>query len=326
MARAAEFGQPGVLSGEPAKSVLFAPLFVSGAPNGVVSLQNLDREDAFSQSDMDLLSTIAASLSVALENARLIDETRQRAAELAIINSVQQGLAEQLEMQGMYDLVGDKIQEIFDAQVVDIAIYDERTNLVRFPYTIERGQRFPDESMELVGFRRFVLETGRPMLVDDFQARAPEFGNPLVLTGEPPKSALYVPFDVSGETIGVISLQNLDREAAFSKSDLELLSTLVASLTVALENARLLDETRQRNAELAIINGIQQGLAAELDMQAMYDLVGDKIQEIFDAQVVDIGIVRPDRRAAPLPLRHRAWGQVPRRAGPCRVGLPTASR
>ena len=76
---------------------------------------------------MDLLSTIAASLSVALENARLIDETRQRAAELAIINSVQQGLAEQLEMQGMYDLVGDKIQEIFDAQVVDIGIYDERT-------------------------------------------------------------------------------------------------------------------------------------------------------------------------------------------------------
>ena len=53
---------------------------------------------------------------------------------------------------------------------------------------------------------------------------------------------------------------------------------------------RLLTETDERAAELAIINGIQQGLAAELDMQAMYDLVGDKIQEIFDAQVVDIGI------------------------------------
>ena len=31
-------------------------------------------------------------------------------------------------------------------------------------------------------------------------------------------------------------------------------------------------------------------------MQAMYDLVGDRIQEIFDAQVVDIGDLRPGRR------------------------------
>ena len=98
--------------------------------------------------------------------------------------------------------------------------------------------------MELVGFRRFVIETGRPMLVDDFAARADEFGNPLVLSGEPPRSALYVPFNVADASAGVISLQNLDHESAFSKSDLELLTTLVASLTVALENARLIDETR----------------------------------------------------------------------------------
>ena len=61
---------------------------------------------------------------------------------------------------------------------------------------------------------------------------------------------------------------------------------------MALENARLFDETQrlltetnERAAELAIINSVQQGLAAKLDMQSMYDLVGDKIQEIFDAQV-----------------------------------------
>ena len=56
--------------------------------------------------------------------------------------------------------------------------------------------------MELIGFRRFVIETGRPLLVDDFQARAAEFGNPPVTIGEPPKSALFVPFDIAGETVG----------------------------------------------------------------------------------------------------------------------------
>ena len=71
----------------------------------------------------------------------LIEETRQRNAELALINSVQEALAGELEMQAIYDVVGDKIQEIFDAQVVDIAILDEPTGLLHFPYTIERGER-----------------------------------------------------------------------------------------------------------------------------------------------------------------------------------------
>ena len=83
---------------------------------------------------------------MALENARLFDETKrlltetdERAAELAVINSVQQALAANLDMQAMYELVGDKIRDIFDAQVVDIGIYDIGAGLTRYPYTIERG-------------------------------------------------------------------------------------------------------------------------------------------------------------------------------------------
>ena len=130
---------------------MWAPLIVAGVARGVISLQNLDRENAFSESDVRLLMTLAGSLSVALENARLFDETKrllaetdERAAELALINSVQEGLAQNLDMQAMYDLVGDRIQEIFDAQVVDIGIFDFEAGMVHYPYTIERGVRFPD--------------------------------------------------------------------------------------------------------------------------------------------------------------------------------------
>ena len=70
---------------------------------------------------MRLLTTLTNSMSVALENARLFDETQrllketeQRAAELAIINSVQEGLASKLDMQAIYDLVGDKVWEVFN--------------------------------------------------------------------------------------------------------------------------------------------------------------------------------------------------------------------
>jgi transcriptional regulator with GAF, ATPase, and Fis domain len=73
------------------------------------------------------------------------------------------------------------------------------------------------------------------------------------------KSAVYVPLIVGGEATGRISLQNIDREHAFSEADVRLLTTLAGSLSVALENARLFEETRQRNAELALINDIKEG-------------------------------------------------------------------
>ncbi len=83
----------------------------------------------------------------------------------------------------------------------------------------------------------------------------------------------------------------MEREHAFSESDVRLLQTLANSMSVALENARLFDETQrllketeQRNAELAIINSVQAALAAKLDIQGIYDSVGDKIRDIFDAQ------------------------------------------
>ncbi|RIK31864.1 MAG: hypothetical protein DCC56_06710 [Anaerolineae bacterium] len=271
------------------KSVLSVPLIVSTL-YGAISLQNLDVENAFSDSDVRLLETLANSLSVALQNAQSFKAEQERVAELQIINSIQQALASKLDIQGIYDLIGDKLRDIFDAQVVDIGLYDREENLIRFRYSIERGVRYPIESIPLIGYRKHVIETHQYLLIhqatDETDAR---YGNPRVITGEPSKSLLFVPMLVGAEVKGVISLQNLDREHAFSESDVRLLQTLVNSMSVALENVRLFDETQrllkvteERNAELAIINSVQEGLASKLDIQAIYDLVGDKIRQIFD--------------------------------------------
>jgi PAS domain S-box-containing protein len=277
-----------VVQGEPALSVLFAPLISGDQVRGRISLQNLDRTDAFSDNDVRLLTTLAASLSVALENARLVHETRQRNAELALINSVQDALAGELELQAIYDAVGDRIRDVFDAQSVQISIFDGATGLVQYPYIIERGQRLQAELEPPGGFGKHVLETRKSLLIaENLDAVSERYGS-TILVGERPKSVLFVPLVAGGKATGVISLQNMDREHAFSNSDQQLLETLAGSLSVALENARLVHETRQRNAELALINGVQEAIAGELEPQAIYDAVGDRIREVFDAQVVSI--------------------------------------
>ena len=136
-----------------------------GRTVGVLAVQSYLPEVRFSEQDKELLAFVGQHVGAALSRARAIEETRQRNAELALINSVQEALAGELELQAIYDAVGDRIRDVFDAQVVDIAIFDETSGLLHFPYTIERGVRFPDEPIVLIGYRKHVMDTREPLMI-----------------------------------------------------------------------------------------------------------------------------------------------------------------
>jgi PAS domain S-box-containing protein len=279
-------------------SMVFVPLAVGDQVRGLITLSNMEREHAFSDSDVRLLQTLANSMSVALENARLFDETQRllketerRAAELAIINSVQAALAAEIDIQGIYDAVGDKIREIFHQTDIGIRIIDPQTNLIHFLYTYENGQRIDIEPLPMgeKGFSAHVIRTGETLVFNEnIDEESEKYGSYVIPGTMHEKSAVYVPLLVGEQVHGLIALANMEREHAFNDSDVRLLQTLANSMSVALENARLFDETQrllketeQRAAELAIINSVQAALAAKLNIQDIYDTVGDKIREIF---------------------------------------------
>src|SRR6202008_3733186 len=170
----ARFGLKTLPGTNPTKSGVFVPLIIGDKVNSYISLQNMETENAFSDSDVRLLSTLANSTSVALENARLFDETNrllketeQRTAELSVINSVQDGLAKEIEIQGIYELVGEKIREIFSAQVVDIVTYDSKTDLIEDRYAYEKGDRTLVGKWKPAGFRRIVIDTAQLLLINE---------------------------------------------------------------------------------------------------------------------------------------------------------------
>ncbi len=90
---------------------------------------------------MRLLTTLASSTGVALDNARLFLETHQRAAELAIINDVGQALSAQLDLDTLIERLGDQMRVTFDADLVYVALHDRETDLIEFAYYSERGER-----------------------------------------------------------------------------------------------------------------------------------------------------------------------------------------
>src|SRR5438445_678185 len=285
------------------KSLIAVPIITSDRVLGTIVIENYERENAYGESELRLLTTIAASLGTALENARLFDETQrlfkaeqQRAAELAIINSIQQGLASELGFQSIVDLVGDKLREVFATPDLGILWYNENSKLLHYLYVCEHGQRLVIEPRppNPGGSFQTVARTRKPYVLNtaaDYQ-RA---GQTPVPGTDQSKSLIGVPIIGTDRVRGLISLENYEREHAYGESEVRLLTTIAASLGTALENARLFDETQrllketeQRAAELAVINSIQEGMAAELDFQAIVDLVGDKLREVFHTG--DIGI------------------------------------
>ena len=145
---AARIGAPVIPGTMSEKSGVWVPLIWGGEMRGLISIPNFEREHAFSDSDVRLLETLAGALSAALENAelfaeteRLFDESEQRAAELAIVNSVQQALASELDMQGIYDAVGHTIREMFHEADIDIRILNPVSGMVEFPYMYDKGER-----------------------------------------------------------------------------------------------------------------------------------------------------------------------------------------
>jgi GAF domain-containing protein len=263
--------------GPPSVDWLGVPLRSEGETVGALVVQTYTEHVRYTAADSDLLIFIAHHVVSALTRARLRDETRRRSAELEVVNSVGEALARQLDFQGVIDVVGDKLREVFDAQVLSILLYDPAGASLTEVYGFERGERQDAGVMPLgPGFGSHIITTRQPLLInEDILQRATDFNSSL-LGGEVPKSYLGVPILNGDEVTGVVSIQNLDREHAFSDSDVRLLSTIATSMGVALENARLFDEERQRAAELAVINTVAEGLAQELNFQGIVDLVGDK--------------------------------------------------
>ncbi len=214
------------------------------------------------------------SFTSEMEITNLRNQLSQREAELAIINSVQLGLAERLDVQSIYNLVGDKIRDIFQAQVVMISTYDQPTETIEHRYAIERGERIiAPGHFPIRGFRITVVETRQPVLVNTNVAeQAARLGQPTLPGTITPKTWLGVPMIVGDQVTGILSLQDLDKEYAFDESVVRLLQTLAASMSVALENARLWEQEalyrQSLEREFEIGRDIQAGFLPNIDPAA----------------------------------------------------------
>ena len=267
---------------------LGVPLKAGGRTVGVLAVQSYTSAVRYTEEDRDQLAYVAQHIGAALERVRALEETRQRAIELETVNSVVQALASQLDFDALVQLVGEKMRDTFHADIVYVALLDPRTNLVEFPYHVERGESIGGAPLARgEGLTGRIMQTRRPLLLNSI-AEVTEAG---VMVGTPCSSYLGVPITLDDEAIGVISVQSIEVEGRFAPADVQLLSTLAANVGVAINNARLYREADRRVTEMAAVAELGREVLALADSQAVLQRIADRAQVLLDAETTALQLV-----------------------------------
>ena len=227
-------------------SVAFIPILGKNGLLGTIVLENYERENAYGEDAIRLVSTIAASLGLALENVRLLEETEQRNAELAVISSIQQGMAGSLDLRAIIELVGDKLRAVFKSDNLSVVWRGGDEGVAHMMYAVQHGRRVPARSYQanLDGAFMRSLLANRPVLANS-RAEMDALGLFTPEGFEPSLATLTVPVFAGDRLVGGITLDSHDAARTFGPNDQRLLQTVAAAMGVALENVRLFDETRK---------------------------------------------------------------------------------
>jgi GAF domain-containing protein len=270
----------------PPRSILVAPIVGREGLLGSVAMEDA-RAGAFGDAEIALLGSVAASMATALENERLFaeterlrKETEQRNAELAVINSIQEGIAGSLSFQAIVELVGDKLRDVLRIDTIGIRWYDHETRTAHFLYEIEHGVRVTMAPVTASEARWKEVTSDRSVIVRNTAAEVAAAG---VAPGtECSLSSLTAKIVAGDRVVGVVIVESFEREHAFGDSDVRLLQTIVASMGVALENVRLFDETREaleRQTATADILKVISG--SPTDTQPVFDAIVQSAARLF---------------------------------------------
>ena len=247
------------------RTMLFVPLRKDEALLGYISAIRHEVRP-FAEKEIKLLEGFAAQAVIAMDNARLLEEIRHRNDELAEALEFQTATGDVLRivasspdhLRPVFDAMLEKATELCEAKFGILYLYDGKAfsvvadrNLPPAFAQAVRGQSFSPETNTAL---RHPIETKAPLHIRDMFADAAYAGRePLRVAAVDlggVRSLVAVPLLKKGELIGLLSIYR-DEPGGFAPNQIALVTTFADQAVIAIENARLFEELRDRQAELA---------------------------------------------------------------------------
>jgi len=221
-------------------------------------------------------------MSITMEKADAIQQTKKHLHDAEALASITEAISTPADQQAFFITLHDKIREILGDYNTTVALYNEKSNTVSIPFSYEDEKFSAIESFPLgEGLTSILIRTGQPlMLVEDTERKASELGVKIV--GKPARSWMGAPMLVQNKPIGALIIQDIENENAFNEDDLKLFNAIAGQVAGVINNARLLEESRNRTVQLEIAAEIARDISSSLNLDELLVKVVNFIHDRFD--------------------------------------------
>jgi HD-GYP domain-containing protein (c-di-GMP phosphodiesterase class II) len=218
----------------------------------VIDVQS-KRSNAFSADDERLMSIFAEKAALALENARLYDQTRRRLERIIALHEIDLAITANVDLRVTLNMLLEQIQSQLEVDAVSVLLYDPSDQTLE--YSAVRGFGSP----MLVGTRlrpdegnagRAVLE-GDIIHIPDLNQGSDQFSLSAVLVGKRFTGYYAVPLIAKGHVKGVLELYHREE---FSRDNewMDFLKTLATQTAIAIDNVEMFESMNRMNVELRL--------------------------------------------------------------------------
>ena len=261
------------------RSELAVPMRTRQRVIGIVDVQSR-RLDAFDESDVVVLQSLADRAAVAIEKAQLLEAERQRADELDVLRTTMTDITAELELSALLQAIVERAAGLLDATGGELGLFDEATQELRIVVSHNLGRDYVGTRHRLgEGAMGRVAETGESLIIEDYQAWAGGLAEYSHV-----RATLAAPLKVGGRLVGVFTTVTTDPDRHFTPADLHLLDLFTRQAAIAIENARLYEQAQQ----LAVVEE-RQRLARDLHDSVTQALYGMTLYSEAAAEELSLG-------------------------------------
>jgi signal transduction histidine kinase len=224
------------------KSMAGVPLVFANEVLGVLHVGTLTPRK-FTKDDVELLEVVADRVAIAIEHSRLFEAERRGRVRVEQVQTVMEATLANLGFEELVPELLRRLREVLHVDTAAVLMLDETTDelvaraAVGLEEEVEQGVRIPVGG----GFAGRIAAEARPIVLDDVDHA--HVLNP-ILREKGIKSMLGVPLILADKVIGVLHIGTLEHRF-FGSEDVELLQLVASRAAIAIEKARVHDETMQ---------------------------------------------------------------------------------
>jgi GAF domain-containing protein/HAMP domain-containing protein/anti-sigma regulatory factor (Ser/Thr protein kinase) len=267
------------MRGSKTRSELVVPITFKGRIIGVLDVQS-DCLNAFDESDLAVLQSLANQAAIAIENAQLFEAEQRRAEQFRVISEVGHRVTSILSIDELLNQMAGLIREAFNYYHVGFGLV-EGDEVVSKAEVGASADACADVCLKVgqEGVWGWVAHSGEPLLVPDV-SQEPRFQ--FMPQATEIRSQVCVPLKTKEAVIGVLSAES-NQLNAFDESDLAVLQSLAQQAAIAIENARLFRDTARQVRELRALADASRIISFVLDQNQLLEALYEQIARVAPA-------------------------------------------